>query len=127
MGTHPIFESDFDCLTETKLFVALFAFASAQKGCGRDCTKNLGANVELCEELYPGSDQAKDFVKCFTQASVNWANCLDACKPDPWLQKCTTTFDEAVNKCENANPPLSPQVLIFNNQTVCSLLRLHRN
>ena len=68
------------------------------KGCGRDCTKNLGANVQLCEELYPGSDQAKDFVKCFTQASVNWANCLDACKPDPCMQKCTTVLNGTMSR-----------------------------
>merc|ERR1712157_448251 len=31
MGTHPIFESDFDCLTEMKLFAALAAAAAAQQ------------------------------------------------------------------------------------------------
>merc|ERR1711990_1151058 len=43
MGTHPIFESDFDCLTEMKLFVLTY-FATGALGRAKDIKQEMMKN-----------------------------------------------------------------------------------
>merc|ERR1711892_1103591 len=84
MGTHPIFESDFDCLTETMLSRAKNAF--------KLITKRL-ESVRTKEELVRvgtrlGSRAHYDFGQCFVHATFGYCGIIMA----PLTLRCNHTL-----------------------------------
>merc|ERR1711937_514746 len=63
MGTHPIFESDFDCLTDLviisvlSVIVELAAFAAFECICYFDNQSNFGGHPDPAEKLYETNTQ----------------------------------------------------------------------
>merc|ERR1712130_960233 len=101
MGTHPIFESDFDCLTgclEMKVLLVLLGLGAAQQGCIQNCTQTFADELNKCSE----AENVFQKMKCILTAGYNWGTCCENCKPDPCNTKCLEAYEAAVTKCNNA-------------------------
>merc|ERR1712037_43176 len=60
MGTHPIFESDFDCLTENARPSWLFVYSLSAKN-GRDCKQQDGnkiSRIDIVSEMHESQKNA---------------------------------------------------------------------